>query len=99
MPIKRDRRPDTPWQCRGITVHSSNRHLVGGLQQGQRSHALRQQAEHMTVPSNDQQKLKSILAQTETPTHDSMFAYDLDKGGPGSPCARNLNVFKLFSVS
>ena len=69
--IKRDRCRDTPWHCLGFTARSSDRDLVRGLHQGQRTYAPRQLAGHMTAPRKDQRQLKSILAQPELSTHDS----------------------------
>lgn len=71
MMIERDRCRDTPWYCLGFTARSSDRDPARGLHQGQRSDVPRQQAGHMTAPRKDQQKLKSILAQTEPSTHDN----------------------------
>lgn len=64
---------DTPRCYQGVSVRLSDRDPVSGLHQGQRSHASRQQAGHMTAPRKDQQKLKSILAQTEPSTHGRTF--------------------------
>ncbi|MEY8144563.1 hypothetical protein, partial [Falsihalocynthiibacter sp. CO-5D18] len=41
---------------------------------GQRSHAPRQQAGHMTATCNDQNQLKSILAKQGPSTHDTTVA-------------------------
>ncbi len=69
--IKRDRYQDTPKWCLGIKARLSDWDLACGLHQGQWLYASRQKAGHMTAPRNDQNQLKSALAQKEPSTHDT----------------------------
>jgi hypothetical protein len=78
MMIKRNRCRDTPRCCQGFTARSSDRDLVRGLHQGQRSLVTASTGRtHDRTPQN-QQKLKSNLAQTEPSTHDNTLVADLD---------------------
>jgi hypothetical protein len=54
MMIKRGRRQENPRHCLGSKARRSERDLVRGLHQGQRSNAPRKQAGHMTATRNDQ---------------------------------------------
>jgi hypothetical protein len=74
MMIKRGRSQENPRQCLGLIARWSERDLVRGLHQGQRSVVPHKQAGHMTAPRNDQNKHQIALAPKEPSTHDTASA-------------------------
>ena len=76
MMIKRSRSQDTPWYCLGLSARPSDRDLVCGLHQGQRSCVPQQQAGHMAAPAAIVTSPNQLLQSTGPSTYDSTLRWD-----------------------